>query len=84
MQQFYKHIKIVLKSYQICIYIGIKIFDYRHYGMFQNCNYHHYHRFKLCIKIDNYVLCLPIMSIMPADYRVLENVYNSLKFLMRS
>ena len=85
MEKTYEHIRIILKSYRICLYIGIKIFKFRHYGMFKIA-------INIIISISMHqnrqlcVLCLSIMSIigiMLGDYRVLENIYHSLNTILK-
>ena len=60
MAKNYEHIKIILKSYQICLYTVIKFFNFRLYGMF-----------KIAINIimsQNYASKSTIMCVMPVHY----------------
>jgi hypothetical protein len=57
----YERIKIVLKSYQILFYIGIKIFNFIHYGIFKIA-------IIIIIIISKYASKSTIMCVMPVHY----------------
>ena len=65
-QKNYEHIKIILKSYQICLYTGIKIFNFRHYGMFKIS-------INIIMSISNYASKSTIMCVMPVHYEHYEH-----------
>ena len=66
MAKTYEHIKIILKSYQIFLNIGIKFFNFRHYGML-----------KIAISIiriiSNYASKSTIVCVMPVHYEHYEH-----------